>query len=421
MPLSSFPWAELLWPTGASSQIAGRLFIHSLCIVDNYITKEGAVFADFFTACLHKLIPVSWQNAFRELGGISYLSDLSAYFLAYSIGIYNLQAVLDMAQISRKISRFQYGATVKHTLEVFRPVNSIINLTADTPENKIISPVKRPKTLVFVHGGAWGCGQLWQYRLVANGIGNIIGACSVVLIGYPTYPTAGIIEQSECVTHAVQYIRQNDTLQQQLLKNRTSADEFDINYTADSVFVPHHITDEALVLCGHSSGANICALSMLHNAHQPSSSASAADVFVGLCGPYNIVKHYLFEERRGVHLVSPMTAAAGGKAGLPLCSPTLVAESMLTDSTITSYKPIASQLPHSVLIHGSRDETVPVSSTVEYGVVLSKLGFSNQVIISNVSLVFNTVLLQSMLLLCLSFVIISFFCLILFRIATWSL
>lgn len=447
MPLSAFWWQELLWPTGATASIAIKLFQSSVFIVDNVISKHNANIADFITACLHRIIPISWQSSFRNSGGISILSDISVLILAATVGLTDMQLVLDMVQVSKKISRFQYGATSTHRLEVFRPVNNVVNFGKSAKSSQQVNDSKadtgkKSKILVFVHGGAWGCGQLWQYRLVANGLGNIIGATSVVLIGYPTYPTAGILEQRDCVTDAVRFIRNDSTLLKLLHHNRTTPDTADMNYSEDDVYVPFCNTIDTMVLCGHSSGANICALSLLDTCYSTnninigaltthcyeidtSSSTSAGsnndnnavvttsgaamaatnanttptlkhpvDVFIGLCGPYNLVKHYLFEERRGVHVVSPMTAAAGGKGGLPHCSPTLLAELLLVkkanivsndENKDANSVPKVLTMPHTILLHGAKDATVPVTSSIDFGAALSKLGVSNEIVITKVS------------------------------------
>ena len=177
-------------------------------MVDNFLITEGTYFADLVTAMLHRILPMSWQNAFREAGGISFLSDIGVLFLGATLITSNVQVLMDMVHVSRKITRFQYGNTTLHRLEVFRLVNSVINRTPLTGGTGP-SSTKRSKTLVFVHGGAWGSGNLWQYRLVANGLANIIGATSVVLMGYPTYPLATILEQRDCVTEALRFIHQD--------------------------------------------------------------------------------------------------------------------------------------------------------------------------------------------------------------------
>ena len=328
------------------------------------------------------------------------MSDLSVLILGATMGLTDVQLILDMLQISKKISRFQYGTTATHRVEVFRPVNNVVNFgkSAKSAGQVFTSNAnKTSKILVFVHGGAWGCGQLWQYRLVANGLGNIIGATSVVLIGYPTYPTAGILEQRDCVTEAVRFIRQDPAMLKLLQINRTTPDTADMNYDAKDVYVPYSNTIDTMVLCGHSSGANICALSLLDTCHTTTTAHNAitndttppkhpVDVFVGLCGPYDIVKHYLFEERRGVHVVSPMTAAAGGKAGLPLCSPTLLTEILFNNNSNSSRdtENVTLSMPHTVLLHGAKDATVPVASSADYAVALSKLNISNELVITKV-------------------------------------
>ena len=37
--------------------------------------------------------------------------------------------------------------------------------------------------MIFVHGGAWGSGNKWEYRLIAKGIGEVINAKAIVILG----------------------------------------------------------------------------------------------------------------------------------------------------------------------------------------------------------------------------------------------
>jgi acetyl esterase/lipase len=75
-----------------------------------------------------------------------------------------------------------------------------------------------------------------------------------------------------------------------------------------------------LMLCGHSSGAHICALYLLNAAS--AGDDTLTDAFVGLSGVYDIEQHYIWEACRGVHEVSPMKAASLGEHRFPDFSPT---------------------------------------------------------------------------------------------------
>eukprot|EP01034_Spumella_vulgaris_P022826 gene22826-28999_t len=146
----------------------------------------------------------------------------------------------------------------------------------------------------------------------------------------------------------------------------------------------------SIILAGHSSGANICALALLdalcveQRAQQsdrlPSLQVSGVtapfsnvEAFIGLAGVYDIEKHFLFESARGVHEISPMAAAAGGPSGFALCSPTLLSRQIVLEKDVKLG--LVSSVD-CVLIHGTEDTTVPHTSSEEFAVELKALGFN---------------------------------------------
>jgi acetyl esterase/lipase len=231
--------------------------------------------------------------------------------------------------------------------------------------------------------------------MVANGLGTLLGVQNVVLVGYPTYPLSTILQQRDFVTAALRYIQSNTEVTRILSQNNT---------TADSARSAHNI-----VLCGHSSGANICALSLLDNIPTSTDSSTISPftalnvhTFIGLAGVYDIGKHYLFESNRGVHVISPMCSAACGRKCFGMCSPTVVARGVKRQldakQAIAGTKALPSVgdggvvgaasgaevnaigMPHTVLIHGWGDMVVPYSSSAEFGTALQDLGVQVDVV-----------------------------------------
>lgn len=197
--------------------------------------------------------------------------------------------------------------------------------------------------LVFVHGGAWGSGLPWMYRLVALGISKCINASTAILIEYPVFPDSFILDQADCVYRACKYIKANTM-------------ELGIEDGGEVCYY----------LMGHSSGANICALAALQaatNCHK------LAHNLVGFNGVYDIAKHFLFEKERGVEEISPMQPAAKGASNWDKCSP-----SLLLDSTPAGF--ITAYWPKTLLVHGLKDTTVPDTSTRELARVLRYKGAS---------------------------------------------
>lgn len=283
-------------------------------------------FSDGVTYYLHRVLPISLQNYFRDSGTFQYLADKIVSILAGFYAILMPECLFQFIELGRKMKISQYGPTSDHTYQLFQIQH----------QSLCIQP-RKSKTLFFVHGGGWGSGQSWMYRLIAVGLGHSIDCDTVITISYPVFPKASILEQSECIRQAIDHAKSD---QDQTMLN---------------------ILDSTIVLAGHSSGANISALACLHAAQ---AYYKLADLFIGFGGVYDVAKHYLFEARRGVHELSPMGAAARGKNNFDFCSPIQIARS-------TSFP--RNLFPQTLLIHGRRDTTVPVSSSEEFADVLSDL------------------------------------------------
>jgi alpha-beta hydrolase superfamily lysophospholipase len=172
------------------------------------------------------------------------------------------------------------------------------------------------------------------------------------------------------------------------------------------------------ILCGHSSGANISLLSALDIPSRASGNATSnpVDMFLGLCGVYDVYEHYLYESKRGVQNLSPMAAAAGIKhdfythslsnnantseshicstliavdsvgsgpsdsthqhiqhvSMLHACSPTHILSQHTSSSTSSSVV-----LPKKmVFLHGSNDRTVPVHSSANVAKIIDSNSLS---------------------------------------------
>jgi hypothetical protein len=112
--------------------------------------------------------------------------------------------------------------------------------------------------------------------------------------------------------------------------------------------------EKQVVLVGHSAGAQICAMALMHrqgmgndvnDATDAATDAATDDInktkkevdsrqpraFVGLCGVYDIATHFSYEDSRGVAAVSTMGRAMGGKVEFAKCSPLRVVRNNLFD------------------------------------------------------------------------------------------
>ena len=179
-------------------------------------------------------------------------------------------------------------------------------------------------TLVFVHGGAWGCGRPRYYRSIVPKLRD--AGVAVALVGYETFPRAGMDAQASMVDAAL------------------------------AATLP--LCGAAPVyLCGHSSGAHLVCLLLLRRALRGDPAPPRVEGAVLLNGVYCIASHFEYERARGVHELSPMARAAGGAANFPRVSPLHLARRRLTEAA-------AAALPPFCFVHGADDAAVPFTSSL---------------------------------------------------------
>jgi acetyl esterase/lipase len=84
-----------------------------------------------------------------------------------------------------------------HVLDLFFPQNS---------KSTKASHVHPRGLLVFVHGGAWGSGLPWMYRLVAKPFLEDL-SMAVAIVGYRSYPDAHAEGQVKDVEQALSHLK----------------------------------------------------------------------------------------------------------------------------------------------------------------------------------------------------------------------
>jgi acetyl esterase/lipase len=295
--------------------------------------------SDPLTRRLHTVLPHSWQRGFRDYGGFKALCDGAVSISALALPQYSLRFLkLGAAQKS-----YSYGQGSEQNVLII-DLNSLDerDTTSDssTTNNSLTDDV-----LVFVHGGAWGSGKPWMYRLAAEGLARRMRTRYIVLVQYPVFPASTILEQRDCVCNALRFIR---------------------NGTWLPVASEKKMKMGRIFLSGHSSGANICALALIQASK---AGRKVADIFISLAGVFDIERHYEFERSRGVHLISPMGAAAGSDPGrFWESSPTLLLSKMPRDLGLEQF------FPRTLLVHGTEDTTVPFTSSHDLAAELAKHG-----------------------------------------------
>jgi len=206
--------------------------------------------------------------------------------------------------------------------------------------------------VVFVHGGAWGSGKPWMYRLAS--IPFLEMGLAVAIVGYRTYPDADVDGQVEDVERAMEDLarRRPDLLQ----NNRGGG---------------------ISALVGHSTGAHISFLTVLKRskAHMEAEKQGkeSKDVFInsfiGLSGVYNIQNHFEFESGRGVEEMSPLKPVCGFSVeNFIENSACFRLEQCLLDQEreecdVAEEVELVDHLPQMLFVHGVLDDTVPYTST----------------------------------------------------------
>lgn len=323
---------------------------------------------DEYTRSMHKNVPRTMQEGFRDGGHFKAVADHSVMLAAAMMVPYYSRFLA----LGRRQRSFQYGEIREHSVHVID-----LRKSEDGEQQELEDSGTKAKNrgrrdvsrvLLFVHGGAWGSGKPWMYRLSAAGLAKCIDAEVVVLIQYKVYPHNHILEQRDEIMRAMEFIKSNNSWKPVWLQKAGGSIE--------------------LILSGHSSGANISALAILKAMED---GYRLVDEYIGLSGVYHLYKHYLWEKARGVHLISPMRGAAEPAGGFDLCSPTRVLQSKYENAD--SKKEMMKEgdkddgdkgdhflvdrralLPEIFILHGIDDRTVPVQSSLEFAHELSLKG-----------------------------------------------
>ena len=278
---------------------------------------------DRVTLWLDKIISVHIWNKLRDNGSFRSVADSLVLLGIPAMAVTSPRAALQFISLSKQVQRISYGPHAMHNIDLFTRINS----------NQLV---------VFVHGGAWGSGMPWMYRLVAQGFTD-----NVAVIGYRTYPDTDVPGQVQDLSLALQK-----------LQTMFSA-----------------ITQFTIV--GHSSGAHIGLIHVIQEAKKSWAKLHLPPyhTFVGLSGPYDMVHHFDFEAARGVEELSPLKAAGGlSLEALQSNSPAHELQNfLLVCEPIQAYMP-----PSILLVHGMEDTTVPFTATAEMARRLVACGLAPQ-------------------------------------------
>jgi alpha-beta hydrolase superfamily lysophospholipase len=335
---------------------------------------------------LGRALPLEWQHRNRDNGTFRLVADGLVKLTCPMIGLSNLRLTHKFIELSstKRRRRIKYGHYHRmQYIDLFLPQRNDTKQQnkTQTKNNHSSSTGKVPVrgTLFFVHGGAWGSGHPWMYRLVAPTF--LERNFAVAIVGYRTYPDApNIDDQVDDIRLA--YNELDEVLNECVVPVADDYDATDREGDSNNGWVGN-------IMMGHSSGAHIALLLLVDMISErmrssPSSLASTVennrypwslpDYFVGLSGPYDISYHFDFEAGRGVEQISPMKPICGhSRSNFDKSSP---AKRLL--SRLASFRE-NNGLQHvpMLLVHGIEDATVPFTATSDASRILKSCGWND--------------------------------------------
>jgi len=286
------------------------------------------------------------------------ISDNLVTLSVPSLAFIHPSAVTQFLDLTKRKIRISYGPHKLQVVDLFIPES-----------NKDVCGF-----LFFVHGGAWGSGMPWMYRLVCQPFLNI--GLAVAVVGYRTYPDGDV----ECQVRDLESasIMLNIKYPQFMKASKNSSCKW-----------------LGKCIMGHSSGAHITFLYMIKDLRKRinlatdeldnlseglNDNAINFDSFIGLSGVYSISHHFDYEAGRGVEEISPMKPACGYSRHLfEYHSPTKALNRIFLELSNSSCDKglLHSLAPRILLIHGIEDKTVPFTSTSDIAYCLQACGIQD--------------------------------------------
>ena len=267
-------------------------------------------------------LPTSWLHFARDAGIFRILADTLVLFGIPALMKEYPQALpnfLALSNSGRKTDHVPHSTTLTTLSYGSHPQQTMTVLETDEPNDEA-------RVVLFAHGGAWGSGKPWMYRLAAIPFFNYTNR--VAIWGYRTYPDGTVQDQMQDLQSAINLLKQK--------------------------YSPKHVT-----IIGHSSGAHVAVLTAL-----TAQERLCHDV-VAISGVYDIADHYDWEYGRGVHEISAMKPACGGvMAQWNHFSPT---RRIATAQSVV--------MPNFYVLHGAKDTVVPYTSALNFTRAMKQNGF----------------------------------------------
>ena len=204
------------------------------------------------------------------------------------------------------------------------------------------SAAEEKPVLIFVHGGVWTFGSRHLYRFLGSRLAE--EGYTVCIADYRKWTTRGgdSLSQASDVAAILRWWQQPAPPCEHV--------------------TPSAVQRRRVFLAGHSSGAHVCALAFCLDR----TLSNACEGFIGLAGVYAVADHHEFEKSRGVHIVSMLDPANGGRSAWDSRSPLHLLR--------TRASAIAMPRRGVLLIAGLNDSTVPISQSEMFCKALKQHG-----------------------------------------------
>jgi acetyl esterase/lipase len=318
------------------------------------------------TRYIGSTLPLHWQHDIRDSGKFRSIADWAVKLSCPLMTAGRLREFIDFVELSRPVEersdtktkrrwkreQIRYGEHDMQHIDLYWPNSQGMNGKDET-----LTQTSIRGTIFFVHGGAWGSGQPWMYRLCAPFF--LEQGFLVAIVGYRTFP---------CVTTVVHNLDSagGGVGDSQLCDIKSAW--VSLQGVMGQVLSANKDTEGWIgnVLIGHSSGAHVALLMLVDmigerlKLDNVASGKIHPDFFVGLSGPYDICDHYDYEAGRGVEQLSPMKAICGGtRDNFSVASPV----SRMLKLASSHHATVQECAPPILLVHGIEDSTVPFTAT----------------------------------------------------------
>lgn len=297
-----------------------------------------------------EVLPISWLEENLDNGTLRSIADGLFALTAPSLALANFSAFQRFVQLTLDRKLLQYGLHRSQFVDLFVPEKH-------SPRGFVM----------FVHGGAWGTGAPWMYRLCATPF--LEAGMAVGVVGYRTYPDGNVQDQVHDLESAASCILKEYPHLVNPPNSSNCDDWLGVNLVA------------------HSSGAHIASLMTIerieklleNNLNQYDATTLQFDNLLCLSGVYSISNHLEFEIMRGVAPYSPLTPANGyTQESFDFYSPPKRLEVLFSNRNEKDVKDIMSRmLPRILFTHGIQDSEVPFTNTRQAVKQYRSLGIEN--------------------------------------------